>query len=54
MQQKIYVEFLENKVRKRSMTSIIRSILWENLNERNHGQNVRVYWKIILKWGLNK
>jgi len=54
MQQRIYVAFLENEVRTSIMTSIFRGILWENLNERDHVQNVRVYWKMTLKWGFNK
>jgi hypothetical protein len=36
------------------MTSILRGILWENLNEGDHSQNVRVYWKMTLKLFLNK
>jgi len=36
------------------MTSILRGTSWENLNERNHAQNVGVHWKMTLKLFVNK
>jgi hypothetical protein len=54
MQPRTHIEFEQKQEGKITMIVILAGMLWENLNARNHTEKVGIYWRVTLKWFLNK